>query len=161
MTYPKLLMSLTWLRNRLSAVPSVRMVRHRLMLVRPKWSHREVVSIPRRRTQLRMSSASPSSGKVTSDPPVVPTPASGLSGTNTLPEVTLPTLATPPSAQPSKKSRGPVEAPVTKFYPLPDGASPARNRTIDVEVMTSLARAGARQALIVARKSNPQRYREL
>ena len=41
---------------------------------------------------------SPTSGKVTSDPPVVPTPASGLQGTTPLPVVTLPTLATPASA---------------------------------------------------------------
>ena len=47
---------------------------------------------------------SPTSGEVTSDPPVVPTPASGLQDVEPPPSsVTLPTLATPPSAQPSKK----------------------------------------------------------
>ena len=52
---------------------------------------------------------SPQSGKVTSNPPVVPTPASGSQDVAPPPsEVILPTLATPPSAQPSKKSRGPL-----------------------------------------------------
>ena len=65
-----------------------------------------------------LRSQSPLSGKVTSKPPVAPTQASGSSGT--IPEVTLPLLATPPSVQPSKKSRGPSQAPATAFYPRQD-----------------------------------------
>ena len=60
-------------------------------------------------------SLSPSSGEVTSKPPVAPTQASGSSGI--LPEVTLPLLTTPPPVQPVKKSRGPSEFPATVFYP--------------------------------------------
>ena len=85
----------------------------------------KTVGSPTKSDSLPSYVSSPKSGEVTSDPPVVPTPASGSQDVAPPPsEVTLPMLATPPSAQPSKKSRGPSQAPVTKFYPQPDGASP-------------------------------------
>ena len=76
--------------------------------------------------------SSPKSGEVTSNPPVVPTPASGSQDVAPPPsEVTLPLLENFPTAQPSRSSRGPSQAPVTSFCPLPDGTSPACNRTLD------------------------------